>query len=231
MNFVQAIPCNVQRTRYGHHRGVGLGDLGDGRLALLDTGAPGWRSPTRRHQEVVVHLPELVADQPDATKGRPPPPTTTAPGKTRWTPGSRCTWARSTPPARSSNKVQNAHRCQVKADGSQPLEIVRTRSWHYANFNATALCRTAEIGKKVGMNLWAYTGAQRRHADQGDRLPDPDGGARPERLAVPGDRPVLAVQRRLSAARVGVQADDSAGGGGAAAGTGHTTGGHVADRA
>lgn len=46
---------------------------------------------------------------------------------------------------------------QINADGSQPLELTRTISWHYANFNLTALARLAEIGQHVGVNLWTYT--------------------------------------------------------------------------
>jgi hypothetical protein len=46
---------------------------------------------------------------------------------------------------------------QIQADGVQPLELTRTRSWHYFNFNLVALTRLADIGQHVGVNLWAYT--------------------------------------------------------------------------
>ena len=46
---------------------------------------------------------------------------------------------------------------QLAADGTEPLEITRTRSWHYSNFNLTALTRLALIGQHVGVNLWKYT--------------------------------------------------------------------------
>ena len=46
---------------------------------------------------------------------------------------------------------------QLAADGSEPLEITRTRSWHYSNFNLTALTRLAQIGQKVGVDLWSCT--------------------------------------------------------------------------
>ncbi len=46
---------------------------------------------------------------------------------------------------------------QLAANGSEPLEITRTRSWHYSTFNLTALTRLAQIGRKVGVDLWSYT--------------------------------------------------------------------------
>ncbi len=45
---------------------------------------------------------------------------------------------------------------QIKSDGQQPIELERTRSMHYSGFNVEALSRLAEIGQKVGVDLWNY---------------------------------------------------------------------------
>ncbi|GHE47640.1 alginate lyase family protein [Streptomyces capitiformicae] len=47
---------------------------------------------------------------------------------------------------------------QIAADGSQPQELARTRSWHYSTFALVAHTRLAAIGRNVGVNLWAYRG-------------------------------------------------------------------------
>ncbi|MFJ3670558.1 alginate lyase family protein [Streptomyces sp. NPDC090106] len=47
---------------------------------------------------------------------------------------------------------------QIAADGSQPQELARTRSWHYSTFDLVAYTRLAAIGRQVGVDLWAYRG-------------------------------------------------------------------------
>ncbi|WNO75753.1 alginate lyase family protein [Streptomyces sp. AM8-1-1] len=49
---------------------------------------------------------------------------------------------------------------QIAADGSQPQELARTRSWHYSTFDLVAYTRLADIGEQVGVDLWAYRGPQ-----------------------------------------------------------------------
>lgn len=52
---------------------------------------------------------------------------------------------------------KNRFPVQFAADGSQPLELSRTMSWHYVNFNLTAWGRMAELGKNLGVDVWKYT--------------------------------------------------------------------------
>ncbi|MFH9012040.1 alginate lyase family protein [Streptomyces sp. NPDC017943] len=47
---------------------------------------------------------------------------------------------------------------QIAPDGGQPQELARTRSWHYSTFTLVAHTRLAAIGRRVGVDLWAYRG-------------------------------------------------------------------------
>ncbi|RHZ66751.1 alginate lyase family protein [Aspergillus thermomutatus] len=47
---------------------------------------------------------------------------------------------------------------QIRPNGSQPMELARTRSWHYSNFNLGAHLRFALVAKKVGVDLYRYEG-------------------------------------------------------------------------
>ena len=56
--------------------------------------------------------------------------------------------------------IQSRIKDDVSPDGSQPKELVRTRSWHYSIFNLVAYSRAAAMGRKVGVDLWDYKGPQ-----------------------------------------------------------------------
>jgi hypothetical protein len=45
---------------------------------------------------------------------------------------------------------------QIRKDGSQPLELERTRALWYSTFNIAALFQLAKLGENVGVNLWNY---------------------------------------------------------------------------
>jgi len=48
----------------------------------------------------------------------------------------------------------------ISANGSQPQELTRTRSFHYSTFDLVAYTRMAAISTKVGVDLWGYKGPQ-----------------------------------------------------------------------
>jgi hypothetical protein len=43
---------------------------------------------------------------------------------------------------------------QFTTDGAQPLELIRTKSWSYANMNLWAWCRLAVMAAELNIDLW-----------------------------------------------------------------------------
>lgn len=45
---------------------------------------------------------------------------------------------------------------QITPDGSQPLELARTKSWDYVNMNLLGYCFIARLADKVGADVWHF---------------------------------------------------------------------------
>jgi hypothetical protein len=159
LNFAQIIPCSTKVS------GTGIIDSSQSltqvldALAVLDSGAPGWSgkdtsaakawftkflnwmqtSPQAKLELAATNNHGSFIDQQNAAMALYIGQTATA---------------RSIVESVKLNRIDK----QIKPDGSQPLELSRTMSWHYSNFNLVALGRLAEIGKNLGIDLWHYTG-------------------------------------------------------------------------
>ena len=59
---------------------------------------------------------------------------------------------------------------QLNEKGEQPHELERTRTYHYSYFNLDAFAHIAQIGDKVGVDLWNYEAANGASLEAGIQL-------------------------------------------------------------
>ncbi|RZQ61050.1 alginate lyase [Amycolatopsis suaedae] len=157
LNFAQGIPCRVDG------RGIGiiefaytLTEVVDA-VAILDTGAPGWNPADTRgmktwlgqfHDWLLTSKNGREEAAEDNNHGS--FYDMLSAGLALYT-GKRQLARQIVLDAREKRIAP-----QIDAEGSQPKERTRTRSWHYFTFNLVALTRLAQIGERVGVDLWRY---------------------------------------------------------------------------
>jgi hypothetical protein len=160
MDYSQAIPCgsDPQGRNYGIIESAQAITQVIDALAILDSGAPGWTAGNRAG--IRAWLGEFLTWMRTSPFGRAESATTNNHGTWKdLQDASLALYLGQTGTAKDLIQGAEAKRIapQISADGSQPGELKRTRSWHYANFNAQAFCRLAEAGRRVGVDLWSYT--------------------------------------------------------------------------
>jgi hypothetical protein len=160
MQYSQAIPCgdNPQGRNYGIiESSQAITQVIDA-LAILDSGAPGWTA--RNRAGIRAWIGDFLTWMQTSDFGKAETATTNNHGT--WMDlqnAAMALYLGRTGTARALIEGAGIKRIapQIAADGSQPGELSRTRTWHYANFNAQAFCRLAEAGHRVGVDLWSYT--------------------------------------------------------------------------
>lgn len=160
LNFAQYFPCG---TPASEEPGIGNIDwsevsyqLLDG-LAILDSGAPGWTSTDT--QGMHSWYSQFANWLTSSTNGL--AEQNALNNHADWYDAELSgiyLYLGQTPNA--LNVVQGAEQRridpQIKADGSLPEELARTRPYHYSNFAISALCQLASVGRHMGLDLWTY---------------------------------------------------------------------------
>jgi hypothetical protein len=160
MNFGQVVPCTTSGRKEGIlEMSQALTQVMDG-LRILDTGAPGWTTADRDGMKAWFSA--YLTWSTTSSLGI---------GETKAT-NNHGTWKDlqdaaleyylgQTPAATTLVNSVKANRInkQIDSSGKQPLELKRTRPWHYVNYNLQGLVRLAELGRKLSVNLWSYTGS------------------------------------------------------------------------
>ena len=158
LNYTQFIPCLLSG------RGIGIIDFSEqftdviDAAAILDTGAPSWTGAD--HAAMQSWYAPFLTWLRTSSNGASEAAQTNNHGSFFDQLEAALAVATGQPDlARAVVTGAEAKRLDVQlaGNGTQPLEITRTRSWHYSNFNLLALTRLAMIGRHVGVDLWHYT--------------------------------------------------------------------------
>ncbi|MCO6003428.1 alginate lyase family protein [Actinoallomurus purpureus] len=160
MDYAQAIPCgaNPQGRNYGIIESAQAITQVIDALAILDSGAPGWKA--RDRAGIRDWLGRFLDWMQTSPFGQAESATKNNHGTFKdLQDAAIALYIGRTDLAKQLIVGAEAKRIdpQIAADGSQPGELSRTRPWHYANFNAQAFCRLADTARRVGVDLWSYT--------------------------------------------------------------------------
>ena len=157
MNYTQFIPCVVDG------RGTGIIEFSEAlpdvidAVAILDSGAPSWTSAD--HAGMTSWFTQFLQWLQTSKNGTDEAATTNNHGSFfDEQEAALALYTGQRDLARTIVRTAETTHLdvQIAADGTQPLELVRTRSWHYSMFNLMALTRLAQIGKHVGVDVWHY---------------------------------------------------------------------------
>lgn len=159
MNFGQVVPCE----KTGRKEGVlemsqALTQVMDG-LRMLDTGAPGWTAADQSGMSAwfTAYLKWSTTASIAVAEGK----ATNNHGTWKDLQDAALEYYLGQTSAAKTlvTSIKKRIDKQIDSAGKQPMEMSRTRPWHYANYNLQGLIRLAELGKKLGVNLWSYTNA------------------------------------------------------------------------
>jgi hypothetical protein len=156
LRYAQLRPGSADLNPGGPIQTTDLGWLLDG-VAVLDSGAPGWTAADGRgmHDWLGQFLTWLTTSEQGQAARRQP----NNQGSWYDTEVAALDVALDQPDlARQVVETAKTTRiaAQIAAGGRQPQELRRTKSWDYSVYNGRALCRLAEIGRHVGIDLWGY---------------------------------------------------------------------------
>lgn len=160
LNHAQLIPC-ANTGRF-----IGIIDWSQGftsvvdAAAILATGAPGWTATDieafrQWNVDYLVWLgkSQFGRDETAATNNHGTYAIMQSAGVALFTKNTALA-------QKKANLMKSRIAAYITANGSQPQELSRTRSFHYSTYDLIAYTRIAAIAKKVGVDLWGYKGPQ-----------------------------------------------------------------------